>query len=44
MQWTPNRIAFMVAAVALPNGEGADPGKYMQNVMTGEYDRPWPLR
>ena len=39
-----NRIAFLVAAVALPEGEGANPASYMHNVMAGEYDRPWPLR
>ena len=39
-----NRIAFLVETVALPGGEGAAPAKYMQNVLAGEFDRPWPLR
>jgi len=33
-----NRIAFLVAAVALPEGEGANPTKYMHAVLAGEYD------
>ena len=35
-----NGIAFLVATVALPGGEGASPAKYMQSVLAGEFDRP----
>ena len=31
-----SRIAFLVAAVALPEGERSDPTKYMQSVLSGE--------
>jgi hypothetical protein len=35
-----NTIAFLVATVALPGGEGAGPAKYMQNALAGEFDGP----
>jgi hypothetical protein len=31
-----NRIAFLVAAVALPEGEGTDPTKYMRSFFPDE--------
>ena len=33
-----SKIAFLVAAVALPEGERANPTKYMQAVLAGEHE------
>ena len=33
-----SKLAFLVAAVALPKGEGANPTKYMQAVLAGEHE------